>query len=79
MKNINYGRQFIDNKDINEVKKSLKLNLITTGSYVKKFEKFNSKKLKVKYAVSCTSGTAALHLAFLAIDLKKMMLSLCQL
>ena len=38
MKNINYGRQFIDNKDINEVKKSLKLNLITTGSYVKKFE-----------------------------------------
>ena len=79
MKNINYGRQFIDNKDINEVKKSLKLNLITTGSYVKKFENLIQKKLKVKYAVSCTSGTAALHLAFLAIDLKKMMLSLCQL
>ena len=70
MKNINYGRQFIDNKDINEVKKSLKLNLITTGSYVKKFENL-IQKLKVKYAVSCTSGTAALHLAFLAIDLKK--------
>ena len=71
MKNITYGRQFIDNKDINEVQKSLKMDLITTGAYVSKFENLIQKNLKVKHALSCTSGTAALHLAFLAIGLKK--------
>ena len=35
-KNINYGRQFIDNYDVNEVSRSLKKDLITTGDYVKK-------------------------------------------
>ena len=44
MKNfIPYGRQNIDKKDIIEVTKSLKKNLITTGSYVKKFENEFSK------------------------------------
>ncbi len=42
-KNINYGRQFIDNYDVNEVSRSLKKDLITTGDYVKKFEKKNIK------------------------------------
>ena len=39
MKTINYGRQYIDNKDIRSVNKSLKSDLITTGKYVHKFEK----------------------------------------
>jgi len=68
---IPYGRQFIDSNDIREVSRSLKQNLITTGNYVKKFENKISKFLKVKYALSCNSGTAALHLAFMAINLKK--------
>ena len=38
MKNIVYGKQFIDSKDIRLVSKSLKSNLITTGDYVRKFE-----------------------------------------
>jgi dTDP-4-amino-4,6-dideoxygalactose transaminase len=71
MKNIPYGRQFIDKEDIKLVTKSLKSKLITTGTYVKEFERKTTQFLKCKYAISCSSGTAALHLAFLSIDLKK--------
>jgi len=71
MRTIPYGRQFVDNSDIKEVSKALKEDLITTGSYVKKFENKISRFLKVKYALSCCNGTAALHLAFMAINLKK--------
>jgi dTDP-4-amino-4,6-dideoxygalactose transaminase len=71
MKTIPYSRQYIDNQDIRLVSKALKEDLITTGRYVKKFENKISKFLNVKYVASCSSGTSALHLAFLAIDLKK--------
>ena len=49
MKIIPYGRQYIDNQDIKFVSKALKQDLITTGKYVKKFEKKISKFLKVKF------------------------------
>lgn len=68
---ITYGRQFIDKQDIRFVKNSLQQNLITTGNYVKKFEDKIKKIFKVKYVVSCSSGTAALHLAIKSINLKK--------
>ena len=71
MKTIPYGRQYIDSDDIRLVSKSLKEDLITTGHYVKEFENKISKFLKVKYALSCNSGTSALHLALMAINLKK--------
>ena len=72
MKNfIPYGRQNIDKKDIIEVTKSLKKNLITTGSYVKKFEIAFKSKIKSKFCIACSSGTAALHLAFMSINVKK--------
>ncbi len=70
-KNIYYGRQFIDRSDIIEVSKSLKNDLITTGDYVKKFEKKIKNFLKVKFAATCSNGTSALHLSFLASDIKK--------
>ena len=68
---ITYNKQFIDNSDISLVSKSLKSKFITTGSYVNLFEKKISQKFKSKYAFSCSTGTAALHLAFLSIGLKK--------
>ena len=68
---IPYGKQFIDQSDINEVIRSLKSEYITTGNYVKKFEFMIKKKFKSKYALTCSSATAGLHLAFLSIDLKK--------
>ena len=57
MKFIPYGRQYIDNKDIDAVKKTLKNDLITTGAEVQKFEKLFSKKVGVKYSVTCSNAT----------------------
>ena len=71
MKTIPYGRQYIDSQDIRLVSKALKEDLITTGRYVKKFENKISDFLKAKYTASCNSGTSALHLALMAINLKK--------
>ena len=71
MKTIPYGRQFINFQDIKFVSKALNEDLITTGNYVKKFEKNISKFFNVKYASTCNSGTSALHLAFMAVELKK--------
>jgi DNA replication protein DnaC len=71
MKPIPYGRQYIDDLYIKSVKDSLKKEKITTGDYVSRFEKKISSYLDVKYATSCSSGTAALHLAFNTLDLKK--------
>ena len=71
MKTIPYGRQYIDSRDVRFVSKALKEDLITTGRYVKKFEAKISRFLKVKYAASSNSGTSALHLALMAVNLKK--------
>ena len=68
---IPYGRQYIDKSDSLIVRNSLNENLITTGKYVKKFEEKLSNFFKVRNAITCNSGTAALHLAFMAINLKK--------
>ena len=71
MKIIPYGRQYIDGHDIRFVSKALKQDLITTGHYVRKFENKILNFLKARYAVSCNSGTSALHLALMAINIKK--------
>ena len=68
---IQYGKHFIDTEDIKEVTKVLKSNFLTSGPYSKKFEKAFSEYVGSKYAIVCSSGTAALHLASLAIGLKK--------
>ena len=71
MNPIPYGRQFLDKKDKISVLRSLSNDLITTGPYVKKFEYKIKKYLKCKYSYVCSSGTAAIHLAMLSINLKK--------
>lgn len=71
LKLIPYGRQNISFEDIKSVSDSLKSDLITTGLYVKKLEKKLISFLKAKYVISCTSGTAALHMVLLSINLKK--------
>lgn len=68
---INYGSQFIDDKDIKKVSNSLRETLITTGKNVIQFENNLKKKLKCNYAISCSNATAGLHLAFMSINLKK--------
>ena len=68
---INYGKQYIDNKDIKSVVSTLQSNWLTQGPKVKLFEKKLSKFLGAKYTVALNSGTAALHLACISIELKK--------
>ena len=68
---IPYGRQTIDEKDIEAVIETLRSDFLTTGPKVKKFEEKFADYVGAKYAIAVSSGTAALHLACLAVDLKK--------
>ena len=68
---INYGSQYIDDHDIQNVVSCLKSNFITQGPFVKKFERGLKKYFKSKYAVSLSNGTAALYLAIKSLKLKK--------
>jgi UDP-4-amino-4,6-dideoxy-N-acetyl-beta-L-altrosamine transaminase len=68
---IPYNRQHIDTSDIKLVNKVLKSDLITQGPNVGKFEKAIAKRVKSKYAVASNSATSSLHLACMAIGLKK--------
>ncbi len=63
---ISYGKQFIDQNDINEVVKVLESDWLTQGPKINEFEKKIAEYCGAKYAVVCTNGTSALHLAYLA-------------
>lgn len=58
-----YSRQDISEDDIEAVVTALKANLITGGTFVQSFEDNIAKTVGSDYAVSCSSCTAALHLA----------------
>ena len=68
---IPYGKQNIDEADIKEVASALKSELITTGPKAKLFEKAFADFVGTKHAVVVSNGTAALHLALIASDIKK--------
>ena len=68
---IRYSEQYINQKDILSVIKTLKSNFITTGPKIPKFEKDLSKKINSKYSVVFNSATSALHSACIALGLKK--------
>ena len=68
---INYGRQYIDSNDIRAVTKILKRSLITQGPEIEKFENALKLKFGAKYCTAVSNGTAALHLAGLALRWKK--------
>jgi len=63
-----YGKQYIDQDDIDAVTEVLKSDWLTTGPAVEKFEKKLAGVTRASYAISCSSGTAALHLALLQRD-----------
>ena len=66
-----YGRHCIDDNDIKAVIEVLKSDWLTTGPVVNEFEKHIAKTVGAKYAVVCSSGTAALHLSTSALLLKE--------
>ena len=60
---IPYGRQWIEQDDIDAVVDVLKSDYVTTGPAVEQFEKAVAKYVGAKYAVAIANGTAALHAA----------------
>ena len=64
-----YGRQSIDEADIQAVVEVLKSDWLTTGPKIGEFEERFSAWVGAKYAVSFSSGTAALHGAAFAAGL----------
>lgn len=61
-----YGRQSIDESDIESVVGALRSDWLTTGPEVERFEAAVAARAGVDHAVSVTSGTAALHVAYAA-------------
>ena len=70
MKVIPYGRQLIDEEDIAAVVAALRSDWITQGPAIERFERKVADYCGVKYAVAVANGTAALHVAAAALDLK---------
>jgi dTDP-4-amino-4,6-dideoxygalactose transaminase len=66
---IPYGRHSIDEADIEAVVKALRSDWLTTGPLVEEFEA-ELEKIVGAPCISVSSGTAALHCAYAAIDLK---------
>jgi UDP-4-amino-4,6-dideoxy-N-acetyl-beta-L-altrosamine transaminase len=64
-----YGRQTIEADDIEEVVAALRSDYLTTGPRVDAFEQAFATATGAPQAIACNSGTAALHLAALALDL----------
>ena len=64
-----YGRQCIDETDINAVVEVLRGDFLTTGPAVPKFEQSLCSVTGALHAIACSSGTAALHLAARALEL----------
>ncbi|WP_235960539.1 UDP-4-amino-4,6-dideoxy-N-acetyl-beta-L-altrosamine transaminase [Paenibacillus silvestris] len=56
-----YGRQWIDDTDIESVIQTLKSPFLTQGPRIKEFENSVAQYVGAKYAVSFSNGTAALH------------------
>lgn len=63
---IPYGKQSIDESDIEAVVQVLKSDYLTTGPKVAEFEKKVADYVGARYAVAVSNGTAALHIACLA-------------
>lgn len=71
MHNIPYGKQDIDDDDIQAVVEVLKSDYLTTGPLITKFEQIVANYVGAKYAVAVSNGTAALHVACLAAGIKE--------
>ena len=64
---IPYGKQLIDQDDIDAIVEVLDSDYLTTGPKVKEFEEAIAKYCGAKYCVAVANGTGALHLASIAL------------
>lgn len=63
---IGYGHQYIDEADIEAVCRVLRSDFLTCGPDITELEKKLCDLTGAKYAVLCSNGTAALHMACMA-------------
>lgn len=68
---IPYGRQEINQEDINSLINVLKSDFLTQGPRVSEFEKKVALKVGSAYSVAVNSATSALHIACLSLGLKR--------
>ncbi len=68
---IPYGRQSLNEEDIQAVVDVLRSDYLTTGPRVSEFEKRVAEYVGAKYAVAVSNGTAALHVACLAAGIQE--------
>ncbi len=68
---IPYNRQSISEEDIESVSKTLRSDFLTQGPRVTEFEESLVKYTGAKYCTAVSSGTAALHLAYLALNISE--------
>ncbi len=66
---IPYGKQSIDDSDIEAVVEVLRSDWLTTGPKVKEFERAMADFTGTRHAVAVSNGTAALHSAMFALDI----------
>jgi len=64
-----YGKHHVSEADIEAVIRALKSDRLTQGPEIPAFEKALAEKVGASYAVACSSGTAALHLAMLVLGI----------
>ncbi|MFN3574562.1 MAG: UDP-4-amino-4,6-dideoxy-N-acetyl-beta-L-altrosamine transaminase [Phenylobacterium sp.] len=64
-----YGRQTIEEDDIAAVADALRDDFLTTGPRVEAFETAFAEAVGAQHAVACINGTAALHMAMLALGI----------
>jgi len=66
---IPYGKHYIDESDIQSVVDVLRHGMLTQGPKVAEFENKIANYVGAKYAVAVANGTAALHLACMALEI----------
>ena len=66
MEKIPYGKQWIEEDDVEAVVEVLRSDWLTQGPKVEQFQKAVAEYCGARYGVAVSSGTAALHAAYAA-------------
>ena len=68
---IFWSKPNLEKKDLVHLNRAFKSSWISGGPYIEKFERKLKNTFKAKNILATTSATAAIHLSYLAIGLKK--------
>ncbi len=68
---IQYGRQLIEQEDIESVVSVLQSDFLTQGPVIEKFENAVAEYCGAKHAIAANSATSSLHLAMMALEINR--------